>query len=84
MSAGILTLDSFTTRKSGKLFSTFNAQRRGLPCPGCGAMMKREHYAQGMAVYGCEKCNKCFLRHGKGWVELAFSFQDFDFGGEED
>jgi|Deesub1362A_J573_1020465.scaffolds.fasta_scaffold02497_9 transposase-like protein len=83
MNEGITTLDRYISRESGKLFSTFRAQRRGLPCPECGAPMKREHYAQGMAVYGCPTCNRCFMRHGKGWVELAFGYEDF-FGGEEE
>jgi len=42
--------------------------------------MAREHYARGMTVYGCERCNKCFMKQGK-WIELAFSYEDF-FGTE--
>ncbi len=39
--------------------------------------MKREHYAQGMAVYGCSECDKCFMIVSNGWVELVFFYEDF-------
>ena len=62
---------------SEELFSSFHEKRAGKPCPTCNTPMKREHYAQGMAVYGCQKCNKCFLIGKQGWIELAFSYDDF-------
>ena len=79
--AGIKPLANQKSRESGEMFSHFRQQRSGLPCPKCGATMQRELYAQGYAVYGCGRCDKCFYRRGSGWIELAFSYEDF-FGEE--